>query len=131
LKEKVRRLGGAETAAVEAIEENQPLKQLVADLSLDKRMLQDVLKQRFEARAASHAAQHLLDAYRISARRTCRVVGLQRTGWAYKAHGRADTDIVLRQRMRELAQVQVRYGSQRLYTLLRREGWPDNHKRVH
>ena len=26
---------------------------------------------------------------------------------------------------------QVRYGSQRLYILLRREGWLDNHKRVH
>ena len=34
-------------------EENQPLKQLVAALSLDKGMLQDVLKQRSEARAAS------------------------------------------------------------------------------
>ncbi len=34
-------------------EENQPLKQLVADLSLDKQMLQDVLKQPSEARAAS------------------------------------------------------------------------------
>jgi putative transposase len=30
-----------------------------------------------------------------------------------------------------LAQVRVRYGSQRRYILLRREGWPDNHKRVH
>ncbi len=34
-------------------EENQHLKQLVADLSLDKQMLQDVLKQRSKARAAS------------------------------------------------------------------------------
>lgn len=76
-----------------------------------------------------HAAQHLIDAYRISARRACRVICLQRASWAYKAHRRDDT--VLRQRLRELAQVRVRYGSQRLYILLRREGWPDNHKRVH
>ena len=34
-------------------EENQHLKQLVADLCLDKQMLQDVLKQPSEARAAS------------------------------------------------------------------------------
>ena len=34
-------------------EENQLLKQLVADLSLDKQLLQDVLKQPSEARAAS------------------------------------------------------------------------------
>ena len=27
--------------------------------------------------------------------------------------------------------MRIRYGYQRLHTLLRREGWPDNHKRVH
>ena len=76
-----------------------------------------------------HAVQHLIDAYRISARRACRVIGLQRTSWACKAHGRDDT--LLRQRLRELVQVRVRYGCQRLHTLLRREGWADNHQRVH
>ena len=45
-----------------------------------------------------HAAQHLIDAYRISARRACRVIGLQRASFAYKAGGRDDT--VLRQRLR-------------------------------
>jgi len=110
-------------------EENQQLKQLVADLSLDKQMLQDVLKQPFKARAARHAAQHLIDAYRISARRACRVIGSQRASWSYKAHGR--DDMALRHRLRELAQVRIRYGCQRLPTLLRREGWADNHKRVH
>ena len=34
-------------------EEDQPLKQFVAGLSLDKQLLQDVLKQPSEARAAS------------------------------------------------------------------------------
>jgi len=106
-------------------EENQHLKQLVAALSLDKQMLQDVLHQPSEARTARHAAQHLLDAYRISARR---VIGLQRASWSYKARGRDDT--VLRQRLRELAQVRIGYGCQRLHTLLRREGWADNHQRV-
>lgn len=76
-----------------------------------------------------HAARHLLDAYRISARRACQLVGLRRSSWFYRAHGRDDT--VLRQRLRELAQVRIRYGCQRLHTLLRREGWADNHKRVH
>ena len=76
-----------------------------------------------------HAAHHLSDAYRLSARRAGRVIGVPRASFAYQAHGRDDT--VLRQRLRELAQVRVRYGRQRLYTLLRRQGWPDNHKRVH
>jgi len=30
-----------------------------------------------------------------------------------------------------LAQARVRYGCQRPHTLLRREGWTDNHQRVH
>ena len=37
----------------------------------------------------------------------------------------------LRHRLREVAQVRVRYDCRRLHTLLRREGWPDKHKRVH
>jgi len=33
--------------------------------------------------------------------------------------------------LRELAQVRVRYSSQRLYILLCCEGWPEKHKRVY
>lgn len=33
--------------------------------------------------------------------------------------------------MQEIAQVRVRYGFWRIFVLLRREGWKDNHKRVH
>ncbi len=152
-KKKYGGLGVPELRRLRQLEEEiQHLKQLVADLSLDKQMLQDVLKKRFEARAAGHATHYLIDAYRISARRACRVICLQRVSWAYKAHHRDDTVLrqrlhelesrvgrgaphpqchVLRQRLRELAQVRVRYSSQRLYILLRREGWPDNNKRVH
>ena len=38
-----------------------------------------------------HAAHRLIDAYRISARRACRVIGLQRASLSYKAHGRDTT----------------------------------------
>ena len=34
-------------------------------------------------------------------------------------------------RIREIALTRVRYGYWRIYTLLRREGWPVNHKRVY
>jgi putative transposase len=33
--------------------------------------------------------------------------------------------------MREMAETRVRYGHWKIYTLLRREGWKDNHKRVY
>lgn len=37
----------------------------------------------------------------------------------------------LRSRIKEIAQTRVRYGLWRIYILLRREGWKDNHKRVY
>jgi putative transposase len=36
----------------------------------------------------------------------------------------------VRSRIKEIAAVRIRYGEARIYKLLRREGWPDNHKRV-
>lgn len=47
----------------------------------------------------------------------------------YRHHRREDT--ALRGRIREIANTRVRYGHWRIYTLLRREGWKDNHKRVY
>ena len=47
----------------------------------------------------------------------------------YRYHRREDGP--LRTRMKEIAVTRIRYGSRRIYTLLRREGWKDNHKRVH
>jgi putative transposase len=47
----------------------------------------------------------------------------------YKAHRLEDRPI--RQRIREIAESRVRYGHERIQTLLRREGWKDNHKRTH
>ena len=47
----------------------------------------------------------------------------------YHAHRRDDRP--LRQRIREIAESRVRYGHERIHTLLRREGWRDNHKRTY
>ena len=68
-------------------------------------------------------------AYRVSTRRACEVIGLHRTTYYYQAH--RPTDSALRHRLKELAAVRIRYGYQRLYILLRREGWQVNHKKVY
>jgi putative transposase len=52
-KKKYGGLGVPELRRLKQLEENQHLKQLVADLRLDKQMLQDVPKKSSEARAAS------------------------------------------------------------------------------
>ncbi|RYY54140.1 MAG: transposase, partial [Chitinophagaceae bacterium] len=65
---------------------------------------------------------------RISVQRACRVVLLARSIWYYESHRREDRP--LRQRIKEIAEVRVRYGLWRIYVLLRREGFTDNPKRV-
>jgi putative transposase len=67
--------------------------------------------------------------FRTSERRACRVIGYQRTTYRYRSQAKDQT--ALRLRLRELASVRVRYGYRRLHTLLRREGWQVNHKRVY
>lgn len=74
-------------------------------------------------------AIHLMSAYRVSVQKACRTVLLNRSTPYYKHHRREDRPI--RQRIREIAAARVRYGLWRIYILLRREGFKDNHKRVH
>ncbi len=74
-------------------------------------------------------ATDLINAYRVSVQKACRVVLLNRSAWYYKQHHRRE-DRPLRQRIKEIAATRVRYGLWRIYILLRREGFKDNHKRV-
>lgn len=67
--------------------------------------------------------------YDISINRCCQLVLLSKSVFYYKNIGRGDE--FLRMRMREIAATRVRYGFWRIYILLRREGFLDNHKRVY
>ena len=71
---------------------------------------------------------HLQDAWRTSVSRACTLIHFSRSLHYYKPKrfGQA----VLRQRIKEIAAVRVRYGYRRIHVLLRREGWQINHKRV-
>ena len=68
-------------------------------------------------------------AYRVSTRRACEVIQLHRATYYYQAT--RPTDTALRHRRKELTAVRIRYGYQRRYILLRREGWQVNHKKVY
>lgn len=74
-------------------------------------------------------SDHLVSQYKVSVRRTCRLLMLGPSMYYYRYHRRDDQ--ALRGRIRDIAITRVRYGCQRIYILLRREGWQDNHKRVH
>jgi len=60
-------------------EENAQLKKLVADLSLDKQMLQDVVKKVVKPAYKKEMACWMVSNYRISVQRACRCVCLARS----------------------------------------------------
>jgi transposase-like protein len=84
-------------------EENARLKKLVADLSLDKAILQDVAKEKRVGRPALRrlAVDYVTSHWNVSQRRACRLVGQPRSNQAYAS--RKDPRHDLRQRMREIA----------------------------
>ena len=74
-------------------------------------------------------AKTLQVAYRVSERRVLRATGFARSSHRYRSI--ADGQAALRIRLRDLAAVRVRCGYRMLHTLLQREGWRVNHKRVY
>lgn len=70
----------------------------------------------------------IINEYRLSVKRASAICLLARSLFYYQSHGRDDRAV--RQRIKEIAAVRVRYGVARIHVLLRREGWRDNHKRV-
>lgn len=72
---------------------------------------------------------HLIDRYRVGVRRACSLVKQSRAAWYYKPKEKDDGPLL--RRIEEIAATRVRYGFWRIFVLLRREGWTDNHKRVY
>ena len=75
-------------------EENSKLKKLVADLSLDKIMLQDVLSKMVRPADRKEAVVYLEKAYAQSERRCCRVLRLNRS--LYRRQPKKDEQAFLR-----------------------------------
>jgi putative transposase len=73
-------------------------------------------------------ASYIIDNYKVSQRRACMTVELRQNTFRYKLRRREDLPV--RGRIKEIATTYIRYGQERIYKLLKREGWPDNHKRV-
>ena len=68
-------------------EENRKLKQLVADLSLDKHILQDVLaKKTLTPRRRRELVAHVQASHGVSERRGCLALGVDRSSVRYVSH---------------------------------------------
>jgi putative transposase len=65
----------------------------------------------------------------MSVKRSCRLAELQRATWYRKSTAKDQS--ALRLRIQEIAQARPRFGYERIWILLRREGWRVNRKRIH
>ncbi len=110
-------------------EENRRLTSLVADLSLDKAMLQDVLRKNMKPVRRRAVVQYVQTAWEVAERRACGALGFWRSTHRYRSV--ADRQEELRLKLRELAASRPSYGYRRLHILLAREGWRVNRKRVY
>lgn len=79
--------------------------------------------------AKREVVAHLQEHRQLSTNRACMLVGLQISTYYYKSYKERD-DEPIKQRLMELSKIRVRWGFPRLYTLIKREGFNDNHKRV-
>ena len=106
------------------------LKRIVAELSLDKVMLQDVLKKKAlrPARKRQLVDQLKYD-WKVSARRACATRRVARSIYNYKFRRNDQAD--LKVKIRDICETRVRYGYRRVHILLKREGWEVNPKRVY
>ncbi|MFG6554478.1 IS3 family transposase [Sulfitobacter sp. 1A16808] len=110
--------------------ENERLRRAVSDLTLDKLILREAAKGKLLSPARRRACiDHVRSQFKVSERRTCRVLGQHRSTQRHAPRGRADEDRLVAD-MIELARQYGRYGYRRIAALLREAGWSVSDGRV-
>lgn len=75
------------------------------------------------------AVKYASSEHTLSTSRTCGLMRIERSSFYY--HGEPRDDDTLRRALKEAAAEHRRWGYRFLMTVLRRDGFPDNHKRVY
>ena len=79
--------------------------------------------------ARREVVRHWRAAFGLSQARACGLIGMHRSTFRYRPRPVADE--ALARRLRALAEERPRFGYRRLHVLLRREGFPVNHKKTY
>ncbi|MET4607053.1 hypothetical protein ABIB90_006557 [Bradyrhizobium sp. JR4.1] len=106
-------------------DEEGKLKKLVADLSLDQEMLQDVTRRKRGRKRK--LVDEVCGAWLVSIRRACEALEFDGSTYHYKS--RRSGQAAFEQRISEICHARVRHGHRRVHVLLRREGWAINQKK--
>jgi len=120
-----RQYGGLKSDQVrelkQVVEENARLKRLVAELSLDKAVLQDVLSKVLRSALMKEVVAYVVSSHGYSERRACLVMTQHRS--TQRKPSTRDPRTAVRRRMHEIVATRIRYGYRRVHVMLKREGW--------
>lgn len=109
---------------------NAKLKRIVADLSLDKAMLQDVLSKKTLGPARKRElVDELRSEWKVSTRRACSALRIDRSLYVDKSKRGAQAELT--HRIKEICEARVRYGYRRMHILLQRDGWLVKPKQIY
>ncbi|MBN6824678.1 IS3 family transposase (plasmid) [Methylobacterium radiotolerans] len=121
--DQVRRMKDLET-------ENQRLRKAIADLTLDKLILQEAAPGKLTSPARRRACiEHVRTVLKVSERRACKALGQHRSTQRKAPRGK-DDEAALVAELIEFARSYGRYGYRKVAALLRADGWLVNDKRV-
>lgn len=110
--------------------ENQRLRKAIADLTLDKMILQDASRILHLSPPRPRACVvHIIDVLHVSERRVCRAIGQHRSTQRKNPRGRDDEE-ALTADLVALAERYGRYGYRKISALLKAAKWLVNDKRV-
>ena len=110
-------------------QENARLRKAVSDLTLEKLILKRLLRETGKSRSPSHLCRARQEAFGVSERFACRVLGQHRSTQR-KIAKTPDDEAALTADIIALALQYGRYGYRRIAALLRNAGWVVNVKRV-
>nr|WP_232103725.1 IS3 family transposase [Gimesia algae] len=112
-------------------DENKRLKELVADLSLDNKMLKYISGGKLVNPSRKRAAVNAIQSeFHVSERRACVALDQPRSTQRYQSSPRSDEPSLVK-RMYELVRSRPRFGYRRIARLLQREGWQASFTRVY
>ncbi|WP_091890196.1 IS3 family transposase [Methylobacterium sp. yr596] len=126
--------GGLKTDQVRRMKdleiENQRLRKAIADLTLDKLILQQAAPGKLPSPARRRACvEHIVQTMKVSERRACRALGQHRSTQRKVPRGRGD-EAALTADLIALAEKYGRSGYRKISALLKAAGWLVNDKRV-
>lgn len=107
-KKKYGKFGASELREMRQLrDENARLKRLVADLTLDKHILSEVIRKKSEAGTAATARSRIQETFQVSTVRSCRLAQFTRAAWYRRSTARDQSALALR--IRDIAHARLRF----------------------